>query len=125
MEVLDVVLVHQLTLLLLKHLMMNLVLQERNAKFVTAVLVVWERLVEELRVVVVGVEEAVVKVVIVVVVIVVAVVAVDKMVEGATVVSVVVAAVAGVGVGVVVAVAVAMTATLRVILLVLVSVIIP
>ena len=78
----------------------------RNAKFVTAVPVVWERLVKEIRVVVIGVEEAVVVVIVV---------AVDEM-EVATMVSVVVVAVAGV----VVAVAITMAATLRVILLVLV-----
>ena len=104
------VLVHQLMLLLLKHPMTNLVLQERNAKFVTEVPVV---LVEEIRVVIVGVEEAVVEVVGVVVVIV---VAVDKMVEVVSVAGVAVDM--DVDVAVDVAVAVDMSANFRVIPLV-------
>ena len=97
-------LVLQLMLLLPKHLMMSLALQKRNRKLVIAVPVVWERRVEEIRVVVVGVEEAVVLEVVMVV-------AVDK------VASVVVIAVAGVVVALAVAgvgAAVVVAATLRV-----------
>ena len=97
-------LVLQLMLLLPRHLMMSLALQKRNRKLVIAVPVVWERRVEEIRVVVVGIKEAVILEVVVVV-------AVDKvasMVVIAMAGMVVALAVAGVGSAVVVA------ATLRV-----------
>ena len=97
-------LVLQLMLLLPRHLMMSLALQKKkNGKLVIAVPVVWERRVE-IRVVVVGIKEAVVLKVVVVV-------AVDK------VASVVVIAVAGMVVALAVAgvgSAVVVAATLRV-----------
>ena len=102
-------LVLQLMLLLLRHLMMNLALQKRNRKLVIAVPVVWERRVEEIRVVVVGVEA------IFVVVMVVVVVAADKVASVVVidVAGVVVAlAVAGMGAAVVVAAALRVPATL-------------